>query len=85
MKQHHHPRQIFKKLVNKNATKVTKPKIWGPLAIFPESLDPTPRVFDKNFRYPLPWIFYPCASKEYNGLENCFTNTIPILSDVRVV
>ncbi len=38
MKQHHHPRQILEKLVNKNAI---KPKIRGPLAIFPESLDPT--------------------------------------------
>jgi hypothetical protein len=53
------PRQIFKKLVNKNAI---KPKIGGPpQAIFPESLDP-PRNFGKNIRYPLPWIFNPCAS-----------------------
>jgi hypothetical protein len=39
MKQHP-PRQIFEKLVNKNAIKV-KLKIGGPpLAIFPETLDP---------------------------------------------
>jgi hypothetical protein len=58
MKQHP-PRQIFEKLVNKNAI---KPKIGGPpQAIFPESLDP-PRNFGKNIPYPLPWIFNPCAS-----------------------
>ena len=46
MKQHP-PRQIFKKLVNKNAI---KPKIGGPtLAIFPENLDP-PWDFGKNFK-----------------------------------
>jgi hypothetical protein len=58
MKQHHHRRQIFEKLDNKNAI---KPKIWGPLANFPDSLDPIPRVFDKNFRYPLapPLDFQP--------------------------
>jgi hypothetical protein len=55
----HPPRQIFEKLVNKNAI---KPKIGGPpQAIFPESLDP-PRNFGKNIPYPLPWIFNPCAS-----------------------
>jgi hypothetical protein len=59
MKQHP-PRQIFEKLVNKNAI---KPKIGGPpQAIFPESLDPPPRNFGKNIPYPLPWIFNPCAS-----------------------
>jgi hypothetical protein len=53
------PQANFKTLVNKNAI---KPKIRGPpLAIFPESLNP-PRDFGKNFRYPLPWIFNPCAS-----------------------
>ena len=53
------PRQIFEKLVNKNAI---KRKIGGPpLAIFPETLDP-PRNFGKNIPYPLPWIFNPCAS-----------------------
>ncbi len=53
------PRQIFEKLVNKNAI---KPKIGGPpQAIFPASLDP-PRNFGKNIRYPLPWRFNPCAS-----------------------
>ncbi len=58
MKQHP-PRQIFEKLVNKNAI---KRKIGGPpLAIFPETLDP-PRNFGKNIPYPLPWIFNPCAS-----------------------
>jgi hypothetical protein len=46
-----HPlRQIFEKLVNKNAI---KRKIGGPpLAIFPETLDP-PRDFGKNFKTPL--------------------------------
>jgi hypothetical protein len=60
MKQHP-PRQIFEKLVNKNAI---KRKIGGPpLAIFPETLDPPPpRNFGKNIPYPLPWIFNPCAS-----------------------
>ena len=55
------PRQIFKKLVNKNEI---KPKIGRPsptLAILTESLDP-PRDFGKNIRDPLPWIFNPCAS-----------------------
>jgi hypothetical protein len=61
MKQHP-PRQIFEKLVNKNAI---KRKIGGPpLAIFPETLDPPPRNFGKNIPYPLPWIFNPCASME---------------------
>jgi hypothetical protein len=56
MKQHP-PRQIFEKLVNKNAIKC---KTGGPpLAIFPETLDPPPpRNFGKNIPYPLPW----CAS-----------------------
>jgi hypothetical protein len=50
MKQHP-PRQIFEKLVNKNAI---KRKIGGlPQAIFPETLDP-PRDFGKNFKYPPP-------------------------------
>jgi hypothetical protein len=58
MKQHP-PRQIFEKLVNKNAI---KRNIGGPpLAIFPETLDP-PRNFGKNIPYPLPWIFNQCAS-----------------------
>jgi hypothetical protein len=53
------PRQIFEKLVNKNAIKC---KIGGPpQAIFPETLDP-PRNFGKNIPYHLPWIFNPCAS-----------------------
>jgi hypothetical protein len=46
------PRQIFEKLVNKNAI---KPKIGDlPLAIISENLDPQPRDFGKNFKYPPP-------------------------------
>jgi hypothetical protein len=66
------PRQIFEKLVNKNAI---KPKIGGPpQAMFPETLDP-PRNFGKNFKYPPPpWIFNPCASmicanNDFQGLN----------------
>ena len=44
------PKQIFEKLVNKNA--IIKPKIGGPLAIFPESLGP--QVFRKKFELPRP-------------------------------
>jgi hypothetical protein len=51
------PLANFKRLFNKNAI---KPKIGGPLAFFPESLDP-PRDVAKNLSYPLPWIFNPCA------------------------
>jgi hypothetical protein len=36
-------RQIFKKLVNKNAIKLIKAKIGDTLSIFLESLDPSPR------------------------------------------
>ncbi len=58
MKQHP-PRQIFKKLVKKNAIKC---KIGGPpLQIFLKPLTP-PRNFGKNIPYPLPWISNPCAS-----------------------
>jgi hypothetical protein len=63
MKQHP-PRQIFEKLVNKNAI---KRKIGvPPLAIFPETLAPPPRNFGRNIPYPLPWIFNPCASMVSN-------------------
>ncbi len=68
MKQHP-PRQIFEKLVNKNAI---KRKIGGPpLAIFPETLDPPPRNFGKNIPNPPPWIFNPCASM-YQTLNHEF-------------
>ncbi len=52
------PRQIFEKLVNKNAI---KRKIGGPpLAIFPETLDPPPpRNFGKNIPNPPPLDFQP--------------------------
>jgi hypothetical protein len=57
------PRQIFEKLVNKNAIKV-KPKIAGPpRQFFLKPLTP-PRNFGKNIPYPLPWIFNPCASMD---------------------
>ncbi len=49
-------RQIFEKLVNKNAI---KPKIGGPpWQFFLKALTP-PRDFGKNFKYPPPpfWIF----------------------------
>jgi hypothetical protein len=57
------PRQIFKKLVNKN---VIKCKIGGPpWQFFLKPLTP-PWDFGKNFKYPPPpgphWIFNPCAS-----------------------
>jgi hypothetical protein len=67
------PRQIYEKLVNKNAI---KPKIGGtPQAIFPETLDPPPpRDFGKNFKYPPSWIFNPCASMDVldNHIEIIF-------------
>jgi hypothetical protein len=48
--------------VNKNAIKIIKSEIGGtPQVIFPESLDPL-GILAKNIRYPLPWIFNPCAS-----------------------
>ncbi len=54
MKQHP-PTQIFEKLVNKNAIKC---KIGAPpMAIFPETIDPPPPDFGKNFKYP-PWQFF---------------------------
>jgi hypothetical protein len=62
------PRQIFEKIRNKNAIKA---KIGGPpQEIFPESLDPPPRNFGKNIRYPLPWIFNPCASMTVDNVIN---------------
>jgi hypothetical protein len=49
------PRQIFEKLVNKNATKDIKPKIGGPpQAIFPESLDPPLGILAKTSHTPSP-------------------------------
>ena len=56
MKQHL-PRQIFKKLVNKNAI---KRKIGGPpLAIFPETLDPPPPGILVKLQVPPPLDFQP--------------------------
>jgi hypothetical protein len=53
------PQANSKTLVDKNAL---KHEIGGPpLEIFPESLNP-PGILAKNIRYPLPWIFNPCAS-----------------------
>jgi hypothetical protein len=55
MKQHP-PRQIFEKLVNKNAI---KPKIGGPpQAIFPETLDPPLGILAKT-SVPPPLDFQP--------------------------
>ncbi len=52
------PRQIFEKLVNKNAIKSFKTQNrWTPLAIFPETLDPPPPLgilAKNNFKYPPP-------------------------------
>jgi hypothetical protein len=70
MKQHP-PRQIFEKLVNKNAI---KRKIGGPpLAIFPETLDPPLGILAKTSRTPPPgfstrvhlcsWVFLDCLSQ----------------------
>jgi hypothetical protein len=51
MKQHP-PRQIFEKLINKNAI---KRKIGvPPLAIFPETLDPPLGILAKTSRTPSP-------------------------------
>jgi hypothetical protein len=51
MKQHP-PREIFEKLVNKNAI---KRKIGGPpLAIFPETLNPPLGILAKTSRTPSP-------------------------------
>jgi hypothetical protein len=64
------PRQIFEKLVNKNAI---KPKIGGPpQAIFPESLDP-PRDFGKKHQVPPPLDFQPVRFYELN---QCATTTL---------
>jgi hypothetical protein len=47
-----YPRQIFKKLVNKNAI---KPKIGGPpWQFFLKPMTPPPRDFGENFKYPHP-------------------------------
>jgi hypothetical protein len=57
------PPDKLKKLGNKNANKTQNRRPPPPPAIFLESLDPPPpREFGKNFSYPLPWIFNPCAS-----------------------
>jgi hypothetical protein len=70
------PRQIFVKLVNKNAI---KRKICGPpLAIFPETLDHPPMNFGKNIPNPLPWIFNPCAS-----MFNKFVESLNLLLQLR--
>jgi hypothetical protein len=55
----HPPRQIFEKLVNKNAI---KRKIGGPpWHFFLKPLTP-PRDFGKKLQVPPPpWIFNPCA------------------------
>ncbi len=51
-------------------------KIGGPpLTIFPETLDP-PRNFGKNIRYPLPWIFNPCASMDLTGRVNTVAGSL---------
>jgi hypothetical protein len=56
MKQHP-PRQIFEKLVIKNAI---KRKIGGPpLAIFPETLDPSLGILAKTSRTPSPGFSNP--------------------------
>jgi hypothetical protein len=67
MKQHP-PRQIFEKLVNKNAI---KPKIDGPPWQF--FLKPLTllRDFGKIFKYTPPWIFNTCASM---AKSNLYTN-----------
>jgi hypothetical protein len=55
----HTPRQIFKKLINKNAIKVTQ-KAESPDNFVWKALNPTD--FGKNMSYSLPWIFSPCPS-----------------------
>jgi hypothetical protein len=53
------PQANFKILVNKNAI---KPQIGGPpRQFFLKALTPL-GILAKNIRYPLPWIFNPCAS-----------------------
>jgi hypothetical protein len=56
------PRANFKTLVNKNAI---KPEIGGPpQAIFPESLDPPPRLLEfwQKLQGPRPLDFQPVFS-----------------------
>jgi hypothetical protein len=67
MKQHP-TRQIFEKLVNKNAI---NRKIGGPpLAFFPETLDPPPLgILAKTSSTQPPWIFNPCASMNLTYLK----------------
>ena len=67
----HPPRQIFEKLVNKNAI---KRKIGGPpLAIFPETLDPPLGILANTSSTPLDFqpvcIYDPKAEEQ---LLECF-------------
>jgi hypothetical protein len=56
-----YPRQIFEKLVNKNAI---KPKLGAPPGIFPDSLDP-PRDFLQKLQVPPPLYVHLWYSKEF--------------------
>jgi hypothetical protein len=54
-------RKNFKTLINKNAI---NPKIGGPpRQFFLKALTPL-GILATNNRYPLPWIFNPCASMD---------------------
>jgi hypothetical protein len=67
-------RQLFEKLVNKNAIKVIKPKIGDhPGNFLLQALTPILRVFGNNMSYPTPCIFNPCASM---NLANTYPNYI---------
>jgi hypothetical protein len=67
----HPPRQIFKKLVNKNAKKC---KIGGPPWQFLLKPLTPPRDFGKNFKYPPPLDFQPVCIYDYGFLEKLFQN-----------
>ena len=70
-----HPPKIFKKLVNKNAIPKTRNR-GTPLAIFPESLDP-PKRFWQKLQVP-PLDFQPVCIYDPNS-HNLIAVTLPSL------
>jgi hypothetical protein len=72
-------RQISKHLNNKNAT---MPEIRGPpWQFFLKALTPL-GILSKNIRYPLPWIFNPCASMAHQ--LNFFFFPLKFLQDIKI-